>query len=95
MNKVTGTLIAAVAALALSNGAFAQGNNTLATPTTKSPASVTSGYGTPGTTKSDSGAALQNSEQPNAMNGGSTSVMPAFGGNNTLATPTTKSPVAQ
>ncbi len=55
MNKVISTSIAAVAALALSGGVYAQ-NNTLATPTTVSPAAnATSGYGTPGATNSDSG----------------------------------------
>ena len=55
MNKATSTLIAAVAALTLSGGAYAQ-NNTLATPSTVSPAAnATSGYGTPGVTNSDSG----------------------------------------
>ncbi len=38
MNKATSTLIAAVAALTLSGRAYAQSNNTLATPTTVSPA---------------------------------------------------------
>jgi hypothetical protein len=95
MNKVTSTLIAAAAVLTLSGGAHAQGNNTLATPSTKSPVSATSDYGTPGATNSDSGTGSPNSGQPNSTNANSTTVPPAFGGNNTLATPTTKSPAAQ
>jgi hypothetical protein len=38
MNKATSTLIAAVATLTLSGGAYAQSNNTLATPSVVSPA---------------------------------------------------------
>jgi hypothetical protein len=94
MNKVTSTLTAAVAALVLSGGAYAQ-NNTLATPSTRSPADTTSGYGTPGVTNSDSGAGSQNANQPNNTNTNTTSVTPAYGTNNTLATPSTKSPAAQ
>ncbi|WP_042301854.1 hypothetical protein [Paraburkholderia kururiensis] len=92
MNKTTSTLFAAGIALMLSGGAYAQGNNTLATPTTKSPAAAKSGYGTPGDTHSDSGRGSQNPNQPNATNTGS--ALPSFGANNTLATPTTKSPAA-
>lgn len=97
MNKATSTLIAAVAALALSGGAYAQGNNTLATPTTVSPAAATSGYGTPGVTNSDSGmgAGSPNSRQPDGMNNSSTSLTNAPGSHNTLATPSTVSPAAQ
>ncbi|PMS16138.1 hypothetical protein C0Z18_24405 [Trinickia dabaoshanensis] len=96
MNKTIGTLIAAGVALALSGGAFAQGNNTLATPSTKSPADMSSsGYGTPGATTSESGTGWQDSGQSNGANMGSTSAMPANGVNNTLATPSTKSPAGQ
>jgi len=95
MNKATTTLIAAVAALTLSGGAFAQSNNTLATPTTRSPAATSSGYGTPGATSSDSGSGSPNSGLANGSNTNSTSVTPAFGTNNTLATPTTRSPAGQ
>ncbi|MEM5298150.1 hypothetical protein VSR82_27945 [Burkholderia sp. JPY481] len=98
MNKATSTLIAAVAALMLSGGVYAQSNNTLATPSTKSPAAPTSGYGTPGATGTDSGAASPTSGQPmNTMStdGSSTSRQPAYGVNNSLATPSTKSPVGQ
>ncbi len=95
MNKATSTLIAAIAALILSGGAYAQSNNTLATPTTKSPADATSGYGTPGVTHSDSSAGSPGLSQPNRADTSATSVTPAFGANNTLATPTTKSPAAK
>jgi hypothetical protein len=101
MNKPTSTLIGAVAALALSGGAYAQGNNTLATPTTVSPANATanatSGYGTPGVTNSDSGMGGRspNPAQPNSTNNSSTSLTNAPGSHNTLATPSTVSPAAQ
>lgn len=94
MDKAISTLIAAVAALTLSGGAYAQSNNTLATPSTVSPAAnATSGYGTPGATSSDSGmsAGSPNSRPQNSTNNSSTSGA-AFGGNNTLATPSTVSP---
>ena len=95
MNKAIGTLIAAVAALTLSGGAYAQ-NNTLATPTTVSPAAATSGYGTPGVTNSDSGMAAgsPNSGMPNSINNSSTSLTNVPGSHNTLATPSTMSPAA-
>ncbi|MFM0167149.1 hypothetical protein [Paraburkholderia sediminicola] len=96
MNKATSTLIAAVAALTLSAGAYAQSNNTLATPSTVSPAAVspvnaTSGYGTPSVTNSDSG---MGTGSPNSTNNSSTPAS-AYGTNNTLATPTTASPAAK
>jgi hypothetical protein len=97
MNKATCTLIAAVAAFTLSGGAYAQ-NNTLATPTTVSPAAATtSGYGTPGVTSSDSGmrAGSPDSGQPNSATNSSTSLTNAPGSHNTLATPSTVSPAAQ
>jgi len=101
MNKATSTLIAAVAALTLSGGAYAQSNNTLATPTTVSPAAVspvnaTSGYGTPGATNSESGKATgsPNSGLPNSTNNSSTSLTNAPGSHNTLATPSVVSPAA-
>ncbi|MBC8737637.1 hypothetical protein F6X40_12595 [Paraburkholderia sp. UCT31] len=96
MNKATSTLIAAVAALTLSGSVYAQSNNTLATPTTQSPAAATSGYGTPGATNTDSGGSgSPTSGQPNSANSSSTSRPPAYGVNNSLATPTTKSPAGQ
>ena len=96
MNKTTSTLIAAVAALTLSGGAYAQ-NNTLATPSTVSPAAATSGYGTPGVTNSDSGmsAGSQSSGLPSGTNNSSTYLTNAPGSHNTLATPSTASPAAQ
>jgi hypothetical protein len=96
MSKGTSTMIVTVVALLLSGGAYAQANNTLATPTTRSPADATTGYGAPGATQSDSGAGSMNASQTNRMGMAQTSVTtPAFGSNNTLATPTTKSPVSQ
>jgi hypothetical protein len=97
VKKVTSTLIAAAAAIMLSNGVFAQ-NNTLATPTTKSPVAAESGYGTPGLTNSGSGMGSSDASaasKQSAMSGSATEAMPAWGVNNTLAQPTTKSPVGQ
>lgn len=96
MKQATSTLIATVVAVTLSGAAYAQ-NNTLATPTTKSPAAAQepSGYGTPGTPNSDSGNGSSNSGQSNSANMSSTSSMPAYGVNNTLARPTTQSPAGQ
>jgi hypothetical protein len=97
LNKAISTLIAAVAALALSGGAYAQ-NNTLATPSVVSPAAAANtanGYGTPGATGSDSGtsAGSSNSGAPKSANSSSTVNTTAYGANNTLATPSTASPV--
>jgi hypothetical protein len=101
MNKATSTLIAAVAVLTLSGGAYAQSNNTLATPSVVSPAAVsptnaTSGYGTPAVTNSDSGmgAGSPNSGLPNSTNNSSTSLTNTPGSHNTLATPSVVSPAA-
>lgn len=91
MNKAISTFIAAAAALALSGGAYAQANNTLATPTVKSPADANSGYGTAAATNSDSG---MSAGSPNSTNTNSTAATGSYGANNTLATPTTKSPVS-
>ena len=107
MNKTTITLIAAVAALTLSGGAYAQSNNTLATPTTVSPAAVspangsppdgTSGYGTPGVTNSDSGmgAGARNSGSPTSTDHSPAPVTSPPVGHNTLATPSVVSPAGQ
>ena len=99
MDKAIRSLVAAVAAIVLSGGAYAQANNTLATPTTKSPAAMspaatTSGYGTPGTINSESGMSTESPStgMQNDMSNSSMSSGPAYGINNTLATPTTKSP---
>ncbi|HKT91539.1 MAG TPA: hypothetical protein VJS18_05125 [Paraburkholderia sp.] len=92
MNKTTSTLIAAVAALTVSAGAYAQANNTLATPSVVSPAAAnnnaTSGYGTPGAANSDSG---MSAGSPNGTNNNAAPV-PGGPNNNTLATPSTASP---
>jgi hypothetical protein len=97
MKSITSTLFAAAAATALmmSGAAFAQ-NNTLATPSVKSPvAPPASGYGTPGLANSDSGAGSSNANQANGANSNTTSIAPAYGTNNTLATPSTKTPSGQ
>ncbi|WP_322103328.1 hypothetical protein [Paraburkholderia sp. J41] len=91
MNKITGTLIAA-AALAVSAGAYAQSNNTLATPSVMSPAHATSGYGTPTAANSESGSGAPNPALTNGADPATTA--PAPGANNTLATPSVKSPAA-
>ncbi len=97
MNKATSTLIAAVAALTLSGGAYAQSNNTLATPSTVSPANATSSYGTPGASNSDSGtgSGSSNSGMSNSANNSSSYLTNLPGSHNTLATPSTVSPAAQ
>ena len=97
MSKTTSTLIAALAAIMLSGSAYAQSNNTLATPSVASPAKATSGYGTPGATSSESGsgAGASNSGQSNSMNSNSSSSLTnAPGSHNTLATPSVVSPAA-
>jgi hypothetical protein len=96
MNRTSSTLLAAVAALTLSGGAYAQSNNTLATPSVVSPVApkATSDYGTPGGANSDSGmhTGSQNTSAQSATNG-STPATSAYGVNNTLATPSVASPV--
>lgn len=99
MKKTTSTLIAAVAALTLSGVAYAQ-NNTLATPSVKSPVSDTStnsGYGTTGAANSESGmsAGAMNSSMSNGANTGAAADTTAYGANNTLARPSVKSPAGQ
>jgi hypothetical protein len=103
VRKVTSTLIAAAAALTVSGVACAQSNNTLATPSVVSPAAApanatTSGYGTPGATSTDSGTA-GGSQNPgmlkSADTSGATTAGSSYGGNNTLATPSVKSPSGQ
>jgi hypothetical protein len=95
MNKATSTLIAAVAALTLSGGAYAQSNNSLARPSVTSPVAATGGYGTPGTTNSDSGraAGAPNSGLPNSVNG-TTPAPTVWKSNNSLAQPSVVSPAA-
>ncbi|WP_109481146.1 hypothetical protein [Paraburkholderia sp. C35] len=97
MKKTTSTLLAAVAALVVSAGAYAQ-NNTLATPSVVSPAAAkpaTSDYGTPGGTNSDSGMAKSspNSGAQGTGNSAAPADTSAYGVNNTLARPSTASPV--
>ncbi|MBN3763663.1 hypothetical protein [Burkholderia sp. Ac-20365] len=96
MTRTSSALLAAFAALTLSGGAYAQSNNTLATPSTVSPVApkATSDYGTPGGSNSDSGMSShsQNSGAQSAS-GNSTPAPGAYGANNTLATPSTASPV--
>jgi hypothetical protein len=96
MNKATSLLIAGVAALTLSGAAYAQSNNTLATPSTVSPvnANATGGYGTPGAANSDSGpaAASPNSGLPNSVNGSTPAT--TWKSNNSLARPSVVSPAA-
>lgn len=104
MIKATSTLIAALAALALSGGTFAQssggtGSGSSSHGATANPAmnqmnDTSSGYGMPGATNSDAGSGMTspNSMQPNGMNNNSTPT-PAPKTNNTLATPSVVSPV--
>lgn len=107
MSKATSTLIAAIAALTLSGGAYAQSaggsNGTGSAGSTASPAnqvnqpnSGTSGYGTPGATNSDSGMTTRapNSGLPSGSNSSSTSGTSAPKSNNTLARPSVVSPAA-
>jgi hypothetical protein len=97
MSKTIIALSAAFAALALSGGAYAQ-NNTLATPTTVSPAAATSGYGTPGAANSDSGMSTgsSNAATPNGTgNSAASSLTNLPGSHNTLATPSVVSPAGQ
>ncbi|MCC8393088.1 hypothetical protein LJ656_10850 [Paraburkholderia sp. MMS20-SJTR3] len=110
MSKLTSTLIA-VAALTLSGGAFAQsaggGNGTgggaagsTASPTNQvngAPGGAAAGgYGTPGNTGADSGMSTRapNSGLP-SMNSNTKSDDSAPKSNNTLATPSVKSPAGQ
>jgi hypothetical protein len=107
MNKAISTLIAAVAALTLAGGVYAQaGGGSMggsSSGSTASPAnqvnpsnSSTSGYGTPGGSNSDSGriGGSPNSGLPNGTNSSTTYGTPAPSTNNTLATPSVKSPAA-
>jgi hypothetical protein len=107
MSKATSTLIAALAALTLSGGAYAQtaggSSGSGSAGSTASPANqvnqvngATGGYGAPGATNSDSGTANRapNSGLPSGTNSSSTSGTSAPKSNNTLATPSVVSPVA-
>lgn len=97
MKKASSALIAAIAALTLSGSACAQSNNSLARPSVTSPvaaAVATGGYGTPGSTNSDSGnAAGARAGSPNSIN----SAAPAptiWKSNNSLEQPSVTSPAA-
>lgn len=99
MKKATRTLIAVAIVITASGGAYAQ-NNTLATPSVKSPvaaASENSGYGTPAAANSESGmsAGAMNSSMQNGANTGAAADTNAYGVNNTLARPSVKSPAGQ
>ena len=99
MSKTTTTFIAAVAALALSGSAYAQGNNTLATPSVVSPVKATaSGYGTPAVTNSESGmgtgSANMGQPNPNSTSNSAAALTNLPGSHNTLATPSVVSPAA-
>jgi hypothetical protein len=103
MTKATSILIAAAAALALSGGAYAQsaggggGGGGSSSGSTASPSNqmngATNSYGTPGSANSDSGkmSPKPNSGLPSANNGAE-AVTPPPTSNNTLATPSVKSP---
>jgi hypothetical protein len=107
MSKATITLVAAVAALTLSGGAYAQaagGANgggsagtagSTASPSNQMNGATTGGYGMPGTTNSDSGmGAKPNSGLPSANSSAPSYNGPAPKTNNTLATPSVASPAA-
>ncbi|WP_109481761.1 hypothetical protein [Paraburkholderia sp. C35] len=98
MKKATSALIAAVATLALSGGAYAQATGGSAGGgsshgSTSSPApnqmnDSSNSYGTPGMTNSDSGMPNPAMQQQGPNN----TSTPAPKTNNTLATPSVKSP---
>jgi hypothetical protein len=102
MMKATSLVVAAAAALTLSGGVFAQAaggtSGSTASPANQvNRATSTDGYGTPGMTNSDSGMGRQspNTGLPSAQNSTAPSVQAAPTSNNTLATPSVKSPVSQ
>ncbi|MBN3756589.1 hypothetical protein G3N95_26885 [Paraburkholderia sp. Tr-20389] len=104
MNKAIGALIAAVAALALSGGAYAQstggtaggGEGASSHGSTSSPAmnqnDTTGGYGTPGSPNSEGGMSA-GAANPGMTPNNTSTPHPAPKSNNTLATPSVKSPV--
>jgi len=108
MKKATSAFIAAVAALALSGGAYAQagggtagggtaGAGSSSNGSTASPANqVNNSYGTPGSANSDSGmsAGARTSGLPNSTNNNANTGTSAPKSNNTLATPSVVSPRA-
>jgi hypothetical protein len=101
MNKATSTLIAAVAALTLSGGVYAQsaggasGNGS--SGSTAGPANQVnggSGYGTPGTANSDSGMGRMAPNSGLPSSDSNTKPKSAPPSNNTLARPSVVSPAA-
>jgi hypothetical protein len=97
MKKATSALIAAVATLALSGGAYAQAtggsagggsNGSTSSPATNQMNDSSNSYGTPGMTNSDSGMPNPAMQQQGPNN----TSTPAPKTNNTLATPSVKSP---
>lgn len=104
MSKASSTIIAALAALTISGGAFAQAaggagngsNGSTAGPANQAAQSdnTNSGYGTPGMTNSGSGAGLRapNSGLPSGTNNDTKTSAPKS--NNTLARPSVVSPAA-
>ncbi|RQH04387.1 hypothetical protein [Paraburkholderia dinghuensis] len=96
MSKAISTLIAAVAALTVSGGAYAQaGGGSTDNSTANQMKGATSGYGMPANANTDSGMAAgsQNAGMSNTMM--STPSLPPLPNNNSLATPSVKSPAAQ
>ncbi|MBB5502632.1 hypothetical protein [Paraburkholderia sp. MM5384-R2] len=108
MSKATITLVAAVAALSLSGGAFAQAaggqsgsgstgtGGSTASPSNQMNGATTGGYGMPGTTNTDSGmgAKAPNSGLPSNNSSSTSDTTAAPKSNNTLATPSVVSPAA-
>ncbi|WP_322034094.1 hypothetical protein [Paraburkholderia sp. J76] len=103
MNKATGTLIAAAAVLALSGSAYAQtapgmgnsGSSTTPGAATNPMNDTSSGYGMPGVINSDAGSAPPNSPLRQSMNPDTATHTSGPTSNNSLATPSVKSPGAQ
>ncbi|MEM5371175.1 hypothetical protein V4C53_34775 [Paraburkholderia azotifigens] len=101
MKKATSAVIAALAALALSGGAYAQStggtaaggqssHGSTSSPATNQMNDTNGGYGTPGATNSGSG--MSGTMNPSMQQGPNNSSTPAPKTNNTLATPSVKSP---
>ncbi|SDC59187.1 hypothetical protein [Paraburkholderia lycopersici] len=110
MNKASSALIAAVAALTLSGGAYAQANaqavgdggspsqGGTVGPATNPTNGATSGYGAPGAANSDSGmgsGSPPNSPLQQSTNPGPPSHTSGPKSNNSLATPSVVSPADQ
>lgn len=95
MNMTTRTLLAA-SALMVSAGGYAQSNNSLARPSVTSPVAVapTSGYGTPGTSNSDSGGPSSQNPGTSTSNTTAAPSPTVWKSNNSLARPSVVSPAA-